>query len=402
MTIEPVVRTLVETSIDLIRQHQAPTGAYVAAPEYDTYAYSWLRDGAFIATAMDSYGRHDSATAFHRWVARAVGHHAHKVEHLETNASEALKGTGNPLQPLDDRYVLHTRFTVDGQEGQDHWGNFQLDGYGFWLTSITRHLDLTAADPTPYLPAIDLVRRYLSLTWERPCFDSWEEYSTRRHTTTWAALAKGLRDSSHLLDDATAVATADEITARLIGCAMPGGALPKFVPDETGKEHTITTETPNQAGLAVAGHERVGRPLDTDAIDGSALLILGPFGPFPLAHPIVSGTLQAIEDTLVVDGGVHRYLEDEYYGGGLWVVLAGALACAQAPNDANQADDTLEWIEAQANTAGHLAEQTDAHLRKPGSLQPWIRRWGPPARPLLWSHAMYLLAKDALKTTRVQ
>lgn len=399
MTSRPVVHSLVDTSIDLIRQHQASTGAYIAAPEYDTYAYSWLRDGAFIATAMDSHGHHDSATAFHRWVTRAVEHHAHKVERLERNAGEALKGTGDPLQPLHDRYVLHTRFTVDGREGQDHWGNFQLDGYGFWLTSITRHLALTAADPAPYLPAIDLVRRYLSLTWDRPCFDSWEEYSTRRHTTTWAAIAKGLRDSGYLLNDATAVTIADEITTTLVELAMPGDVLPKFVPDAANEEYAIATVPQERTDLAVAGHERVGRPLDSDAIDGSALLVLGQFGPFGDDHPIVSGTLQAVEADLVIDGGVHRYLDDEYYGGGLWIVLAGALACAQAHRNAVRANDTLNWIEAQGDAAGRLAEQSSSRLRNPNSLEPWIRRWGPPAKPLLWSHAMYLLAVVATETT---
>ena len=270
MDAEPLQRPLVDVSIDLISQHQAPTGAYIAAPGYDAYAYCWIRDGAFTADAMDTYGHHDSATSFHHWTARTIKRHAHKVDLLEAETDLALRGTGDPLRPLDDRYVLHTRFTVDGNEGQGHWGNFQLDGYGFWLTSIARHLTLTATDPAPYRDAIDLVCRYLTLTWEHPCFDSWEEYPPRRHTTTWAAVAKGLSDSGQLLDNSTTVATSEEITRRLVGHAKPGSTLLKFVPDSAAEAHTSTTKTPESSELAVAGHERIGRPLAADTIDGLA------------------------------------------------------------------------------------------------------------------------------------
>jgi GH15 family glucan-1,4-alpha-glucosidase len=177
------------------------------------------------------------------------------------------------------------------------------------------------------------------------------------------------------------------------------GTLPKFIPESESGD--LAEETPQPTSKAIAGHERIGRVLRPDSIDGSALLVLGPFGPFQSTDPIISKTLLAIEDTLVVESGVHRYLEDEFYGGGLWIVLAGALACVQAREDPKRANETLEWIEAQADAAGHLGEQSSSHLRKPESLEPWVQRWGPPARPLLWSHAMYLLGVSALEPDTV-
>ena len=391
-------RPLVGASIDLIQSHQASTGAFIAAPGYSAYAYCWLRDGAFISTAIDSQRNHASAAAFRPWAAPTIENHAHKVKRLEAEAARALKETGKPIRLLDDSHTLHTRFTIDGEEGHDLWGNFQLDGYGFWLASVVRHCTVTGTNPAPFQNAIDLVCRYLMLTWEHPCFDSWEEYPTRRHATTWAAIAKGLHDSGHLLDNTGAVEISRGIITRLVRHCKPGSPLPKFVPD-TGKDtHTIGRETSEPSGMAIAGHERIGRPLRADAIDGSALLVLGPFGPFSPAHEIVSGTLRAIEDKLVVEGGVHRYLEDEYYGGGLWIVLAGALAYAQAPHNPERSNEILDWIEAQADIAGHLSEQTSSHLCNPESLKPWIERWGLPAKPLLWSHAMYLLGVASLES----
>jgi GH15 family glucan-1,4-alpha-glucosidase len=169
--------------------------------------------------------------------------------------------------------------------------------------------------------------------------------------------------------------------------------LPKFVPGEVAFAPALDADTPH----AVAGHERAGRALPAGAIDGSCLLVLGPYGPFSEDDALVAGTLAAVERTLVVDGGVHRYLEDEYYGGGLWVVLAGALAQVLAPNEPDLAERVLAWIEAQADEDGALPEQVETHLRRPASRAAWVERWGSPARPLLWSHAMYLLGLEALR-----
>ena len=378
---------LVDHSISVITSNQADTGAYLAAPGYGTYGYSWIRDGAFIAGAMTRHGQHASAGAFHQWVANTVLRYGYKVEVLEDLAKDPSVDLN---EGLDDDSALHTRFTVDGGEGEAQWGNFQLDGYGFWLTSVAQHIDATGVDPEPFLPAVDLVCRYLSLTWDRPCFDCWEEYPNQRHSTTWAAIAKGLNDGGRILGNASAISVSDDIVKRLLDGRRPDGALLKFIPSD-GTQPNID-DASDAHGLATAGHERVGRPLADDAIDGSSLLVLGDFGPFPSSHPVVADSLRAIEESLVVDGGVHRYLEDEYYGGGLWIVLAGALACIQESLDPQRAEATRQWIEAQADPSGNLGEQVSTHLRNPDILEPWIERWGIPASPLLWSHAMYLLA----------
>ena len=380
-------------SIELILRHQASTGAYLAAPGYGTYDYCWMRDGAFVASAMDAYGQHESAAAFHRWAAQTIERYAHKVDRLETDLETALRGTGDPLRPLDDRYVLHTRFTVDGDEGVGEWGNFQLDGYGFWLTSVVRHVKVTGSDPAPYENAIDLVRRYLKITWEMPCFDCWEEYPTHRHATTWAAVARGLADSGELLGEELTDRASELVTQRLLHDSTANGAIRKFMSDPTSE----SDGAPASEGSAVAGNEGIGRARDDDAIDGGVLLVLGDFGPLPPSHHVVRGTLDQVENTLVVDGGVHRYLEDEYYGGGLWIVLAGALARIQGGYDTARANEILDWIEKHADANGHLGEQVDSALRHPERRDPWVTRWGPPASPLLWSHAMYLLAAAALE-----
>jgi len=387
------VSSLADHSIGLILDHQAPSGAYPAAPHYPTYRYSWIRDGAFIAYAMDLHGQHHSAQAFHRWVARTVARHAHKVDLLEARPDDRSPAESDRLQVLDDQYVLHTRYTLDGQEAGQEWGNFQPDGYGYWLTALSHHLKVTNGSVDEYREAIATVARYLGLTWDLPCYDCWEEYPTRRHSTTWAAISAGLRHAAELIDDPSAVALADTIMGQLLEHGTHAHTLTKFI--NLAEDAPPTRTNPITPPAALAGNERVGKNLAPDTVDASDLLVLGALGPFPREHPVVSTTLARVEAELCVGGGVHRYLEDEYYGGGLWPLLAGALAAAPTvAEDPPRVGRVMGWLEGQVDAEGNLPEQVPTHLRRAEHYELWVQRWGPIARPLLWAHAMYLIAKQ--------
>ena len=65
-----------------------------------------------------------------------------------------------------------------------------------------------------------------------------------------------------------------------------------------------------------------------------------------------------------------------------------------------RAADCLAWIEAHARPNGELPEQSQDHLLRPDRFVPWVERWGEPASPLLWSHAMYLRLHHALRDRR--
>jgi len=118
-------------SVEVMARGQHPSGAYVASPTFPTYRYSWIQDGSFIAMAMDEAGEHGSTAAFHRWVAGVVARRRPTIERLARV----------PPHELTDSDVLHTRYTVEGEEGTEPWSNFQLHGYGEWLSAVARHLD---------------------------------------------------------------------------------------------------------------------------------------------------------------------------------------------------------------------------------------------------------------------
>jgi len=100
--------------------------------------------------------------------------------------------------------------------------------------------------------------------------------------------------------------------------------------------------------------------------------------------------LLQLEQTL----GYHRHLDDEYYGGGEWPVLAGLVGWARWVSGLD-ATAQLEWIESHTDATGALPEQAGHKLRPP-LYADWVARWGPPAAPLLWSHAMYLILRAVL------
>ena len=43
-------------SLEVLKQGQDSSGAFVASPSFPTYRYAWLRDGAFCAYALDQVG----------------------------------------------------------------------------------------------------------------------------------------------------------------------------------------------------------------------------------------------------------------------------------------------------------------------------------------------------------
>jgi GH15 family glucan-1,4-alpha-glucosidase len=119
----------------------------------------------------------------------------------------------------------------------------------------------------------------------------------------------------------------------------------------------------------------------SERLDGShAFLVV--LGLADAAH------LERIEREL----GYHRHGDDEYYGGGEWLILAGFIGWARATLGL-AAGPQLAFIEAAANADLTLPEQTGEQLR-PDRYGEWVERWGPPPSPLLWSHAMYLILRN--------
>jgi isomaltose glucohydrolase len=352
----PAVPDLVARSVAVIEAGQGLHGSYVAGPTFSQYGYSWLRDGAFIAEGMDLAGQGSSSARFHRWVTGIV---LGSAEGMMRAMSAARAGR---LPDAGD--YLHCRYTMDGRKGDEEWENFQLDGPGIWLWSLAGHSELGGELPPGGEEAVALTARYLAALWPLPCADAWEEFPERVHTSTLAAILAGLR------------------------------AVGRLAPDIAAEPAVLGARESIEARLA-AGTGPHTKWEGSDAVDASLLWMAAPYGLADADEPRFAATLARIERDLVEPGGgVHRYRDDTYYGGGEWPVLSSAYARVLlrrgVPGDRERAREVLAWIEAQADGAGDLPEQSDAHVLAPHRVDEWRERWGESARPLLWSHAAYL------------
>ncbi|MBL0388988.1 glycoside hydrolase family 15 protein [Tumebacillus sp. ITR2] len=340
-------------SVDVMRRGQAASGAFLGSPSFATYRYAWLRDGTFVAYAMDVAGAHREAAAFYKWVHAAVLRHRGKVESLL-----AKKKSGAVPGP---DFFLHTRYTVDGHEGVEPWGNHQLDGYGAYLWGVAEHVKRSgdAGFWEEVRESVELVTEYLAEFWQGPCFDCWEEAGKEVHPSTLAAVYGGLK--------AVRYAGIDELREYIERHACVDG--------------------------------RFSKSIGNSAVDANLLWLAVPFGMFDVHDPRMVSTVEAIERELVTNGGgVHRYPEDSFYGGGEWVLLSAWLGWyyARAGNFV-RARELLSWIEQQADANGDLPEQVPHGLLFPEKYGEWVERWGLPAKPLLWSHAMYVVLHKELQ-----
>lgn len=351
---------LYQRSIEVIHAGQAPGGAYVASPTFSQYKACWMRDGALIAYSMDRVGDHASTRRFYEWTYRVLSQYNQHIEHILAKLSSG--------QAASDAEYLPTRFAVEGGLMPGEWWDFQLDGYGAWLWALVEHVTMSG-DELLYQqlrPVIRQVVRYLSALWSQPNYDCWEENRHQIHISTLAAIYGGL----------FALATFDPA----LDTAQAAQRIRNFALQEgTAEGHYV-------------------KYLGTNAVDASLLWTAIPYSLVSPNDPIFEKTLKAIErDLYVPGGGVYRYRDDVYFGGGEWLLLAAWLGWVYAEQGRrDEAEAVLHWVEAQADADGLLPEQVEGHLLHPEHLSTWVARWGTSARPLLWSHAMYLILYTAL------
>ncbi|NLY90393.1 MAG: glycoside hydrolase family 15 protein [Firmicutes bacterium] len=350
---------LKERSIQIIKENQHPGGAFIASPNFPNYRFCWLRDGTFIAYALDLNGEHEAARKFYTWVNTRLQEQTGKIDLL----GDKIRAR----EELSSRDFLPTRYTLEGAEHEDDWPNFQLDGYGAWLWGLAEHLRLTGAQrlPEEFAPSIRATVKYLALCWQFPNYDCWEEYPDKIHTSTLICLYGGILAAAGLLAREDWVDLAGEIKGFIVKNQINNGHLVKYVGSEE--------------------------------VDASLLWAALPFNLLAPDDPVMQKTVQKVEADLLHQG-VHRYAADTYYGGGEWVHLTAWLGWYYARTGRKgEARQLLSWVGAQADADGSLPEQVCAHLNDPAFYPIWIERWGPVAKPLLWAHAMYLVLLHELE-----
>ncbi len=368
---------LYNKSIKIIRESQSAWGSYIASPTFPTYQYSWLRDGSFIAHAMDVAGEYESAAAFFRWVGRTIMRYRSKVENIYKTVDSG--------QPVSMEDMLHTRYSLDGHEVNvdSTWGNAQIDGYGTWLWAFAEHMRRSgdASLLRDLNDAVQTTIHYLELVWVLPSYDCWEEFPEFLHPYSLSCVFSGLTNISPYLPSSINDRLLDlsgQIRDYLLSNGIHNGKFCKLIDPKNQESHLRYEADASLVGLCQPNHV------------------------VPPDHPVMRETIQSIEqDLLRPGGGVYRYRSDVYYGGGEWLLLAAWLGWYYTcVGKISQSEALRTWIEDQAGPNGVLAEQVSDHLLAPDHFSRWVEKWGPVASPLTWSHAMYIILVDAIEEAK--
>ena len=341
-------------SLRQVLGNQTAEGAIIAGPTFSQYNYSWFRDGAFIAYAMIISGKLAEAERFISWGSRIILGNREKIEGLAVRLDSG--------ESLGVRDFLGARYRADGGEDSSDWPNFQIDGYGTWLWCMGEYAKAAGAESLPdsWRLSAKLTVEYLRLVWRLPNSDCWEEFPDEVHPSTLACVYGGLRAAGMLFPETEAADVAEEVRGFVYDNLSSGGYFPKY--------------------------------LGSDLVDASLLWLAVPFGLAGVDDPVMKKTVELIEVNLLENGGVKRYSEDTYYGGGQWIIHSCWLAWYYYESGRNdEAEKLMNWVVDQQKDDGSLPEQTTVITNEPSMIREWEQRWGTVATPLTWSHAMFLI-----------
>jgi glucoamylase len=362
------------------------TGGIIAAPECDPdfrscggYGPCWPRDGAFIGYALDSIGQYDHARAFYDWA----------------------------LRVQSESGVWYQRYYVNGQLAPT-WGLVQFDETGAVVWAISRHVQLTG-DISYGQKAFSQLNRaceYMQGALDRETGlapitkDIWEErdgISTYACASTWAgfhelsALASMLGKSSEAERWASAAAKLKAAMETHLWDASLGrflrGLKSRIYPQDIGRLRSEPGfSDADILETEVVGKRRYFRRRDP-TVDASILGLSIPYGVFSPNDPRIMATAEAISSHLTSPvGGIRRYEHDPYRGGNPWVICALWLGLQDlAAGQKERALELYHWVLEHRTSLDLLPEQVDRTTGKPC----WVV-------PLGWSHAMFILATQAL------
>ena len=324
------------------------TGGIVAAPTTSLpevlggsrnwdYRFCWLRDSAFMLTALTGAGFLEEAAAWRDWLVRAIAGSPDQVQIMYGLAGERL------LTETELPWLPGYAGSRPVRIGNGAAGQVQLDVLGEVVDALFQAHRHGLKASSPGWPLARAIMDHLDGTWRRPDHGIWEVRGQPRHFThskvmAWAAFDRMVRAAEEFGLDGPVERwrrARDEAHAEV--CAKG------FDPD-----------------LGAFTQSYGSRSLD------ASLLQIPLVGFLPADDPRVRGTVAAVERGLTSDGLVRRYDTDATDDGldrqeegtflacSFWLVEAMHLQGRDG-----EARALFERLLALRNDVGLLAEQYD-------------------------------------------
>jgi glucoamylase len=378
----PIV-DLYRRSLLILRTQIDNGGAVIAANDSDitsfardTYSYTWPRDGALVAHALDLAGYQEPPRRFFEFCADVLtpeGYLLHKY-----TPDRALGSSWHPwVGASGQNGALLAQLPIQEDETAlviwALWRHFQRyrdveDIRGLYGRLVKKAATFMVGyrDPKTNLPG--------------PSYDLWEE---RRGilTFTTGSVIGGLHAAAQFatIFGETELAARYETAAR----EMRKGMDDYLWRPELGRNARMIK-------IRADGSVEVDPAIDASLYGTFA------FGAYSPEDPRVEATMTAVRDKLACKtevGGVARYENDYYHQvsadtgkvpGNPWFICTmwlaqHAIARAKGAADLGSAREVMSWVERRKVASGVLAEQVHPYTGKPLSVA-----------PLTWSHATFV------------
>ena len=172
--------------------------------------------------------------------------------------------------------------------------------------------------------------------------------------------------------------------------ALYGGLTSGLVEEDWATEAAESIRSAVRRDGVVEG--RLVARLGEGGLDASLIAVATPFGLLGHDDPLMEATVRTVESELVVGprrppAPGRRVLRRRALGRPR---RAPRLALRARCGDWRRRAPSWTGSPPRRARDGELPEQLEEHLLHPRKRAEWVDRWGPPARPLLWSHALFL------------
>jgi GH15 family glucan-1,4-alpha-glucosidase len=378
------IEKILEKSKEVFRNCSLSNGAIIAAdvnnPIYPKdakwYGYVWLRDASFVCYACDLLKMYEISEKFLKWCLDYAeglreGIFAHKYFPNGRIAGDFDLGLDERELKGEKRKIIKNYLKV-----KVFYIQFQPDQLGTLLWSIHEHSKFRSIEQFKEL--IEILANGIRKYWKKNCFsvpsfDLWEENVAlpkyrQVHVYSLASCIKGLECALKFEEDEnwkTTLKQMKRVFSKCLDYSKNLGYIPRVF----------------------------GKKIDT-TIDSSLLAIAWPWEQLQVKDKIMIKTVENILKENETNGGIIRYKGDKYDGrieladlkseeGGTWPILnywVSIYFCLKGEKE--KALKYFNWVN-EKSLNGYLPEQIKDD--KPASII-----------PLVWSHAMFVIAANFL------